>query len=341
MATQLENDLLDIESTGYFERALPSYYRETLKEFKKISRSLVHFNLLFLAIFLAETTAFFTLFASFQNTIFFALSISLLFLTGFSYLVLLFYYQSKKTELLEDSKENFIRSCRRLLSTLEDPIQKHLLLAEACSRLSNYLQGFEKEIYKTPSFLQFSKQALTYLSSFFHFEDVFQFKIGLLQTAVEEHLSQIRITPTDLEVHASLANTYVTLAGTYKELIENESHPKASKFRKKRDEIEARSQSFSRLAIEEFKILEHYATNDPWVHEQMAVGYRELNLPNEEIKEMETLLELRPHDKEILFRLGALYFSQKMNAKGLTVYEKLKKMNYKKAEALILSYGAE
>jgi hypothetical protein len=54
---------------------------------------------------------------------------------------------------------------------------------------------------------------------------------------------------------------------------------------------------------------------------------------------METLLTLRPQDKEILYQLGILYFNQGMNAKGLQTYEELKKANFKKAEDLISSYG--
>ena len=63
-------------------------------------------------------------------------------------------------------------------------------------------------------------------------------------------------------------------------------------------------------------------------------------LSEKEIKEVELLLKLRPQDKEILYRLGSLYFSQGLNAKGLQIYEELKRTNYKKAEDLISSYGS-
>lgn len=69
------------------------------------------------------------------------------------------------------------------------------------------------------------------------------------------------------------------------------------------------------------------------------MGYRDLGMPEEETLEIETLLKLRPQDKEILYRLGALYFSQGLNAKGLRTYEELKKANFRKAEDLIGSYG--
>jgi tetratricopeptide (TPR) repeat protein len=116
-------------------------------------------------------------------------------------------------------------------------------------------------------------------------------------------------------------------------------HPRYNKFQKKTHYFDQKFKEAARLAIEEFRILSHYAPNDPWVHEQLAVGFHDLGMPDEEVKEVETLLKLRPQDKEILFRLGMLYFKQNQNAKGLQVYEELKKANFKKAENLISAYG--
>ncbi len=148
-----------------------------------------------------------------------------------------------------------------------------------------------------------------------------------MAAAIEEHLKQIRVTPTDLEVHASLATTYVLQSKIYR--IKGT----------RKEDLEERFRTSSRLAIEEFQILNHYAPNDPWVHSQLAIGYRDLDMPIEELREVETLLKLCPHDKETLFRLGKLYFCQGMNAKGLQIYEELKQSNFKKAEELIASYG--
>ena len=97
--------------------------------------------------------------------------------------------------------------------------------------------------------------------------------------------------------------------------------------------------SIAERAIEEFKILSDYAPEDPWVHAQLAYSYRDLQMPKEEIREYETILQLCPEDKETLFKLGKLYFEQGQNAKGLQVYETLKRSNYKNAENLIHFYG--
>ena len=93
-------------------------------------------------------------------------------------------------------------------------------------------------------------------------------------------------------------------------------------------------------AIEEFKILNDYAPEDPWIHAQLAYSYHDLQMPQEEIREYETVLRLKPDDMDTLFRLGVLYFQQGMNAKGLQAYEELKRFHYKKAEALIGYYGS-
>ncbi len=92
-------------------------------------------------------------------------------------------------------------------------------------------------------------------------------------------------------------------------------------------------------AIEEFKILNAYAPNDPWVHAQLAYSYHDLQMPEEEMKEYETIIRLCPDDKETLFKLGVLYFQQGLNAQGLRVYEELKSSHYQKAEILIQHYG--
>ena len=338
MATQLDNDIS--QDDGYFQHTLPQYYRAVLKKFCKISRSFVHFNILFLAIFLSELTVFLFLLPLLNHSVIFILSLSALFLTFFSYLVLLFYFQARKPEQLFALKEEFVQSCRRILSTPSGMAEHHLSIAEALCRLSQYLHQFEWELYKIPPLFKFSTSFISRFSAYYYWGDVFNIKQLLLNAAVEEHLKQIRVTPTDLEVHASLASTYVAFSKLYRDPCQATDHPRENRFRKLQAAFEEKSNHYSRLAMEEFKILSHYAANDPWVHEQMAMGYRDLAIPEEEIKEVEILLKLRPQDKEILFRLGTLYFSQGLNAKGLQIYEELKRTNFKKAEDLISSYGA-
>lgn len=321
MSTQLENEsLLD---DAFFQHNLPQYYRAILKEFRRITHSFVSFNLLYLSLFVTELFLFFFFLPFLSKSAILAFALAGLFLTCFSYFVLLFYFQAKKPEQLIQLKDQFLQSCRQILSLPPGEAQHHLSLAEALSKLSSYLHDFEWNFYKVPKFLTPFSKIISRFSGYCYGEDVFKMKTLLLQAAVDEHLKQIRTTPTDLEVHASLANAYVALSKIYKTAALEEKH-----------------QKLARLAIEEFCILSHYAPNDPWIHEQLALGYRDLGMPIEEMQEVETLLKLRSSDKEILFRLGMLYFNQGLNAKGLQVYEELKQANFKKAEDLMASYGS-
>lgn len=319
MSFQIENE--HQHSDDFFQLNLPQYYRAILKEFKKVTHSFVTFNLLFFTLFVTEVTLFTAFFSSMIKSSLFAVALGGVFLTVFSYFILLFYFQAKKPEQLHQLKEQFIQSCRQILPIPEGEPAHHLSIAEALSKLSLYLNDFESTFYKVPPIFSPFARLISKFSTICYKEDVFKMKQMLLQASVEEHLRQIRITPTDLEVHASLANTYVTLSKIYTLNLE-EKHKQTI-----------------RLAMEEFYILSHWAPNDPWVHEQLAASYRELNMANEEIAEIEILLKLKPSNNELLFRLGTLYFSKKMNAKGLQIYEELFKANYKKAEELIQSYG--
>lgn len=312
MSTQLENE--PPFDDGLFQHNLPQYYRVILKSFRRVTQTFVTFNLLYLTLFATELSLFFFFLSFLSQSAFFAAALGGLFLTCFSYFILLFYYQAKKPEQFEQLRDQFLQSCRQILPIPPGEAQHHLSLAEALSKLSAYLENFESNFYQSKWLARFS--------AYCYAEDVFNMKQLLLHAAIDEHLKQIRITPTDLEVHASLANTYVALSKVYKGPLHEEKYRAAA-----------------RLAIEEFSILSNYAPNDPWVHEQLAVGYSDLSMPNEEMREVETLVKLRPQDKEILYRLGTLYFKQGMNAKGLQTYEELKKANFKKAEDLIGSYG--
>ena len=92
--------------------------------------------------------------------------------------------------------------------------------------------------------------------------------------------------------------------------------------------------------MQEFQIIDYYSPNDPWVYAQLASCYHDLALYEKEIQAYEIILKLCPNDKEILFRLGILYFQQGMNAQGLQIYEKLKTLQFSRTEELLAFYGA-
>ncbi len=325
MSTQLDNPSNDL---SYFQYHLPQIYRSVLKDFRKIIQSFIRLHLVFSLLIIGELL----LFLPFATKLAIAaFALGGVFITLFSYVVLLFYYQTKKFDQLLHLKEQFLQSCRQHISVPAGEAQHHLSVAEALSKLASYLQDFELHFYKVPALLQPASPLLGRLSYLCYWKDVFKMKRLLLQAAVEEHLKQVRVTPTDLEVHVSLANAYIALSKLYRDAI-----PQAAKQTQMFTES---SRDAARLSVEELRILNHYAPNDPWVHEQLAMGYNRLDMPEEELIELETLLKLRPQDNEILFRLGVLSFQLGRNAKGLQIYQELMQSNFKKAEDLIASYG--
>lgn len=338
MSTQIDPDTYF--QSEQFERKLPHYYRSILSSFRKTSTSFVLFHLLFLSIGVVESALFFAFFSHLSGAVGLAIVLSTFFLTLFSYLVLLFYYtQAKKPEQLNTLVHEFMTSCRSSLRLFPETASHHLPVADALVKLSHYLDDYEGSLLQIsdrfPKLTQFFSQCSVGL----YWRDVFHFKKALLQAAIQEHLHQIRLTPTDLELHASLANAYIALSQIHKEPEATSPRPYLNFYKKHKQLFGEKFKLYGQLAIEEFKILNDFAPNDPWIHEQLAAGYRALSMPQEEMKAIELLLKLRPNDKEASFQLATLYFALGLNAKGLQIYEELQRIGFKKTEQLIASYG--
>jgi hypothetical protein len=336
MSTQIDTD--QYSESEQFQQQLPGHYRSILTDFRKITRSFAIFNGLFLFLGVLEIAALIFLLPWLNESAVLAIILSTLFLTLFSYFVLLFYYQAKKPEQLDELIRGFIISCQSSLG-MSITASHHLSVAEALSKLSQYLTDYEGKMLQVPDRFPSLTRFITRLSANFYWRDVFNFKQQLLRAAIAQHLHQIRLTPTDIELHASLANAYVSLSQIYKEPKAPSPRPHLNFYKKHSVQCLEKFKMYGSLAIEEFQILNQYAPNDPWIHEQLAAGYRALSLPQEEIREVEFLFKLRPNDKEVLFLLGTLYFEQGLNAKGLQIYEELKKANFQRAENLISTYG--
>ena len=116
----------------------------------------------------------------------------------------------------------------------------------------------------------------------------------LLLTAIDEHFKMIEVEPTNLEIHASLANVYVMLSNVYSDPRKQEGHEEDLWIPSGRlsTEMQQKFRAAAERAIEEFKILKDYAPDDPWVHAQLAYSYHDLQMPLEEIREYEILLRL-------------------------------------------------
>ncbi|MDF2577468.1 MAG: hypothetical protein K0S74_952 [Chlamydiales bacterium] len=271
-----------------------------------------------------------------------ALQIPLFCFTVFAYLVVRVYAVNRKTELLTKLHQQYTQACRRIIQYQEGVAEHHIAIAAAATLLAEKLHDKEYTIYQPNNYLKFLSSLLEKVGCWLHWADIHLMKELLLQYAIQEHIKLVKCEPTRLESHAALANAYNMLSTLYIYPSKLEGYDENRWFPSERYS-EAMYQQFfnvAQKAIEELKILDHYAPDQPWIHAQLAYIYNDLQMVEEEIAEYEKMRMLLPHDKEVLFKLGVLYFQQGYNAKGLEVYEEIKKTNYKKAEDLIWFYGS-
>jgi tetratricopeptide (TPR) repeat protein len=313
-----------------------------LRRFQRIVRVYALFNMFFLALGFSELVLLAFFFVFLIKTSFLAISLAIIFLTGFSYFVLRLYYQTKKPEQLVNLRERFIETCKGLLQYQEGIVEHHLALANASCKLAAHFDEKEYSFYTPPVWLEIIGPPLQKLSCWWHWEDVLLIKELLLSFAIEEHIKLVKCEPTNLEAHAALANAYVMLSSLYvdPQKVEDEDEDHWIPPGRYTEGMHQRYRTIAERAIEEFQILNDYAPNDVWVHAQLAYSYHDLQMPEEEIREYEAILRLRPDDRETLFKLGVRYFQQGHNAKGLRVYQDLKRCHYKKADDLIRFYGS-
>lgn len=313
-----------------------------LPQFEKSMKSYVAFNIAFLTIGFTEIFLLVIFFAFLAKSSILAFSLAFVFLTFFSYFILRVYYQSKKPEQLIEIRDKFLRSCKALLNYQEGVSEHHIALSKACTRFADSLHGREYDFYELPTWFPKLDFSIEKFSCWWHWSDIHRMKEMLLIASVEENIKLVKCEPTNLQVHAALANAYVILSQLYVDPRKGENGEEDQWIPQDRFNaaMQEKFRKTAEKAIEEFKILHHYAPQDPWVHAQLAYSYHDLKMPKEEIKEYENILRINPDDKDTLYKLGILYFQQGMNAQGLRIFEELKRANPKKAEMLIKNYGA-
>jgi len=311
-----------------YHRQVHLFSKKLLCDFQKSSNNFFKFNLFSVCIFFIELLLAIYLIQYYSDTSVIALFIALFSLTLFSYLILFFYFYAKKPDQFEGLKDRFLRSCRSCLSPPQGQIEHHLSICSAISFLVDDLKSLPKS------------KSVKKLSRHFSEEDIFLLKEMLFISSKEELLKQIRHTPTDIEIHSALANTYVKLSSLYKEQKEKCLFW-GNRKRQKKKILGIKFTTAIQRAIEEFQILNDLSPNDPWVHAQLAKSYKELGMLQKEMIEYENILKLRPSDLEILFECALCYFKLGYSAKGLQAYETLKKAHFIRSDDLLNFYGTE
>ncbi|HEV8052501.1 MAG TPA: hypothetical protein VGP47_08400 [Parachlamydiaceae bacterium] len=330
----------DDVSTNYGH--LNKVFDPIFNDFDRVLRRHAAFNLFFVCLCTIEVVVLASFFVTLAQSLVLALSLSVVFFTFFAYFTLRIYFQTKKPEQFQEIKDRYLAACKDLLSYQEGVEEHYNALANACCKFANRLHAREYNYYRPPSWLSFLSPLMERMSCWWHWQDIYFMKEKMLEEAVGEHIKFVKCQPTSLEAHASLANAYVMLSGIYIDPRNLEGYDEERWIPKDKynDRFDGKFRFTAERAIEEFKILSEYAPDDPWVHSQLAYSYHDLQMPLEEIMEYETIQKLIPTDRDNLFKLGMLYFQQGMNAKGLRIYEELKKAHYMKSESLIKYYGS-
>ena len=338
MSSYFENEQVYSSNNHFFKNQILKNYKHTIFQFIKITKKLSILKIFFLFLFLSEILISVYLIFNFSKSSIIAIALGVVVLSIFMYFVLLFYFQAKKNEQKHELCESFIASCRQVVAVPEGIAEHHLSVANALMKLSYYLYGIEYGYFPSLKKIKGMKNFCEKLSHFLHHEDVYKMQELLLFCAVEEHITQIKNTPTDLELHVSLANCYVSLSKLY---LSGQKRTFSWSVSKKNSELLPKKfEVSSKRAIEEFNILKEFAPNDPWIHAQLAQCYHLLQMYEEEAKAHEIMLELSPKDEEIKYRLGRIYFQLGRNAEGLQIYEELKIGGFRKAEDLLSCYSA-
>ena|SRR3990167_8289245 len=306
-----------------------------LTKFRQLLNSYTLFHASFFVVALMEIVIFSLSLLNYAESVAFVITLASMILTLFSYLILNYYFQGKKIEELRKLQIHFLQACQKLaLPTLTDE-EIHLAIGKNAFQLAATLG--QKRIYalSLPPF-EFFKEFLIKGRFLLHFNDVLKMQELLIQLSLDEYIAVLKLEPTDLAIHTSLANVYMTLAKIYQPPSELSSYL-SSKFIG-RLQLEEKSTKATLRALEELKILDDLAPNDPWTHAQLASCYHNLERLEDELSEYEILSNLRSKDKEILLRLGVLYFRLGKTAKGLLTYESLKKIDAKYGDHLLSHY---
>lgn len=330
-------------NTLHFQEQLEGHAAKASEEFKEITRRYAIFHMSFFLLACLELLAFALFFSFLTKSTILAFSLAGIFLTGFTYFVLLFYYQAKKPEQLIELRQTFLEACKTLLPFEKSSYEYHLSLGASLHHLFNQLHRQEYTYYSLPKTFKTLAPLMQKFSVWTHWKDLHQMKEFLLLMMIKEHIELVKISPTDLETHSTLANSYRLLATHYQDPKISQPHAEHIWISPEyyTTEMQKKFERAAWKAIEEYKILDYYAPKEPWVHLQLASIFHDLGLVEEEIREYEAILKATPQDKEALFQLAVLYFKQGLNAQALQLYEQLKNMNEKRAEQLLTHYETD
>lgn len=286
-----------------------------------------------------------------QSTFWIALSVTSCFTISFFFFITRIYQQARLPEVLGGLRDEFIASCRQMLQYRDGDLQHHRHLAQMLTHLERRLRGLDRQVWILSKERVFTgvNPFLSQVSQLLVWPLLHGLRQLLLLAAIDEYIKQVQCDPVNLSCHADLAKGYVRLCALYNDprkkvgadfFIDKESAEEPIPLNQNFSKYKRRFTLCAERAIEEFKIIAQLSPQDGWVHRQLALCYYDLEMPTQEIKEHEKVLELCPDDDAVRFRLGVLYFQQGRNADGLRIYHHLLENQYPKVHQLLSFYEA-
>jgi len=341
MTTAMPKGSCIVFNTAAFQDQIQKLIDPFTGKFARINRAWVLFHTVFVTLLTLELIVFGLLFSTFLQSTAMAIWLAGIFMTVFSYLVLLFYLQGRRPERLMQLRDDYLDAARACIPYAPGSLEYHCCITQAIFQLNGSLR-----IPTLENKLILASDTFSYLIQKFRiwtrWKNLLKLKEMLLLSSIGEHIRLVKKEPADLEAHASLASNYVALATLYQDpkklMVSDEIVWTPPEYDS--EEMEKKFQMALERALEEYHIIDEYAPNDPWVHAQRASLYKELNKYEEEQVEYEQILNIDPQNEEILLRLGKLYFRKGENAKGLKIYDGLQDLDPKKAQRLIAHYDA-
>jgi tetratricopeptide (TPR) repeat protein len=312
--------------------------QSSIARFRGVIRSYLLFHLSFAILFIGQIALLTSFITQGSKSFGLAASIALFLLSFFSYVVLIYYFQGKKGEQFREIQRDYFALMKKEMPVEISLLDYHLNIANSAFQLTTYLYQSGTYTLSLPPF-RFNERLTVHLGFLLNWRDIQKMQEILMSVAIKEHIQLIKTLPVNLAVHTSLANTFIALAKIYDlpdDPLYQDSYLIKKIFSSKGNR--ERFQFATNRAIEELKVLDDLAPNDPWIHAALASCYHHLEMLSEEIHEYEVLVRLRPDDKDILLRLGLLYFETGKMALGLRIYEKLSRIDAKSASDLIKKY---
>jgi tetratricopeptide (TPR) repeat protein len=309
------------EVSGVAERASLKFWHS--------ARKYALFHVTFLFLFFVELFLLLIFFSFSPKTILLPTSIAITIVTIFSYFVLRFYFQAKKPQefltIQEELTQNFQDSPKELFLEIDQFLQR--------------LQHQKKCYDQVPLLLQPLEPLIKKFNAWCHFTDVLFMQELLYSYKIQTQLKLIKKEPLDINLHRALAQTYISLYKIFHiPFHEKDRHPFLVQ-KLSSGEIKEKFLKSTACAIEELKIVLHYAQSDEEALMTLAHIYHDLNQKDEEKKTYKTLLEIgTSNEREVRLQLGILYFELGEVSQGLLIYDYLQKISDPKALELISFY---